>query len=361
MSHKSHTKDIKRTASKVILRAATKFQISPYQVTAAQFWAVANGEVTDWEMRKLGSVTAFREVEFPVPVGMKVSDNFRVKKFVARDSKLLGFNTHVVDVADLFAAAKLKDNEVFRMIVQPDTHVEEHDHAALNAFVQFLAWYKPHGLINLGDFLEMDAVSHWPAKDVRPRRLIPQIKTGVKILENIKEAAGKQCVFWRFLIGNHEDWLDQYLVAKIPEVLDGLAELGHDLTIEGLLKLKELDYETIPVNEILRIGNHCHFIHGYYTEEYHTKKHLNVFGVNLYYGHLHDVQGTSTVSVNGVHESMSLGCLRSMDAAFLKGKPNNWSHSFGIFEFRSDGSFTRYVPIIINGRFSFNGTIFDGN
>lgn len=358
---KNTPKDIKKLASKIILRAAMKYRIAPYEVPPAQFWACANGELTDWDMRKVGGASNFRAEEFPVPEGMTISDVYHPKKFVAQITKLYGFNTHVVSATELFKTANLKNDEIFRMIVQPDTHVEEHDHATLNAFIKFVEWYKPHGLVNLGDFMEMDAVSHWPAKDARPRRLVPQIQTGIEILSRIKEAAGKQCAFWRFIIGNHEDWLNQYLTARIPEVLDGLSELGHDLTVEGLLKLEEFGYKVIPNNEILRIGEHCHFIHGYYTCNAHAKKHLDVFGVNVYYGHLHDVQGTSTVSVNGVHEALSLGCLRSMDAAFLKGKPNNWSHAFGIFEFRSDGSFTRYVPIIIKGRFSFNGTMFDGN
>ena len=93
---------------------------------------------------------------------------------------------------------------------------------------------------------------------------------------------------------------------------------------------------------------------------HHAKKHLDVFGVNLAYGHLHDVQSFTGVSVKGVHEAFCLECLRSLNASFLKGKPNNWSHAFGIVEYRIDGTYTRFVPILINGRFSFNGKIFDG-
>ena len=141
-------------------------------------------------------------------------------------------------------------------------------------------------------------------------------------------------------------------------VLDELQTLGVNLQIQELLGLKKLGYKIIPSNEILRIGNHCHFIHGFYTNTHHAKKHLDVFGVNVYYGHLHDVQQHSTVSVNGVHEAMSLGCLRNTNAPFLRGKPNNWSHAFGIFEFRADGYYTRYVPTIINGMFTFDGKIF---
>ena len=88
---------------------------------------------------------------------------------------------------------------------------------------------------------------------------------------------------------------------------------------------------------------------------------MSTFGCSIYYGHVHSVDSYSGVSVKGIHEAMSLGCLRTLQAKFLKGKPNNWSHAMGIFEFRKDGSYTRYVPIIVDGKFSFNGITFDGN
>ena len=164
----------------------------------------------------------------------------------------------------------------------------------------------------------------------------------------------------KFFIGNHEDWLQQYLNLRIPEVIDGLERLGQRLDIESLLGINNSGFDGVPLNAILNVGD-AYFIHGYYTGKHHASKHLEVFGVNVYYGHLHDVQSHCAVSVKGLHEAASLGCLRSLDAPFLKGKPNNWSHAFGIFEFQYDGSYTRYMPIIVDGKFSFNGKLFNGN
>ncbi len=358
-SQKSDT-DIRKIVCDKIQEAATKFRKAPYEIMAAEFWAVNNNAVTEWQVRKLGGITRIRELEFPVPDDVVVKLN-RSKKFSGIESKLTNFTAHTIEPAKLFKAAHLDDDDTFRMLIMPDAHVPEHDPAALEAFMQFGEWYKPHGIINIGDFMEMEAVSHWPARDMRPRRLIPHIQEGKNILQAINKRFGKQLVFRYFLIGNHEDWLDQYLVAKVPELFDGIEDLGVSFGIAYLLGLESFGYTVIPLNEILTIGKHCHFIHGYYTNKYHAYKHLEVFGVNIYYGHLHDVQSISQVSVKGVHEAMSLGCLRDLNAPFLKGKPNNWSHAFGIFEFRKDGQFTRYVPIIINGKFSFGGQVFDGN
>ena len=279
--------------------------------------------------------------------------------FKLTQSKLESFVRHDADIKQMFRRAGLKRGGIFKLVVQPDTHVPYHDRSALSAFNKFLDWYKPHGLINIGDFWEAESVSHWPARGPAPRRLAPEILSCRKELDETEAAAGKQCRFKRFFIGNHEAWLDQYLVAKIPEALDGLEELGVNLSVKKLLQLKERGYKTIPENEALRIGE-AHFIHGYYTNKYHAQKHLDVWRCNIYYGHTHDVQSATNVSIYGLHQAQSLGCLRDLNARFLKGKPNNWAHAFGIFEFRYDGAYTVTVPIMIEGRFSYAGVLFDG-
>lgn len=343
-----------------IKTAAKRFKVPPYSVTLGQFRAIDTEKISEWQLRKLGGFMELRECEFPTPESV-VSTVFprtaKKKKNAYRPPPLTNFIVHNMPVRELFKAARLPHDGVFRMVVQPDTHVPYHDHAAVEAFCSFVKWYKPHGLINLGDFLENESVSHWPTATSKPRRLVPEIKTGRMLLRKIGDAAGPQCIFKRFIIGNHEDWLDQMLVNKIPEVYDGIEELGIGLRIQDLLELKDLGYRVIPMNEILQVGNLC-YIHGYYTQTHHAKKHLEVFGTNLMYGHLHDSQEYSAVSIKGIHQATSIGCLRQLNADFLKGKPNNWSHNFGIVEYRIDGNYTKVVPTIVDGEFSYAGKIF---
>lgn len=352
---------------RLIREAGKKYECKPFDVTSTQFWTVADGKVDEWEVRKLGGFTNIRGLEFPAPPERSEARNAIIPRSSAA-SKIIRFKTprmenftaHETSIHALFNAAKLKSDEVLRVVVEPDTHVPEHDPIAINAFCKFLAGYKPHGFINLGDFMEMGSVSHWDPRDSRPRRFVPEAKAARDVLKQIDKALGPQCIYKRFLIGNHEDWLDQYLVARVPELADGLEELGVELTVQGLLGLKDLGYRVIPLNEILRLGD-LHFIHGYYTNIHHAKKHLEVFGCNIMYGHLHDFQAHTSVSVRGVREAMSIGCLRLLNAPFMKGKPNNWSHAFGIVEYRYDGSYTRYVPILVDGKFSFNSKVYDGH
>jgi len=270
---------------------------------------------------------------------------------------LRDFKTHEFNINDAFKIAKLKKDGILKVIVQPDTHVPEQDKKATAAFKSFISFYKPHAYINLGDFMEMESVSQWSPRTAKPRRLIPDAMLARQEIAETIKAAGEQCKIRIFIKGNHEQWLEDYLVNRIPEVYDGLEDVA-DLSVSGLLGLKQLGFEKIiPLNEIFKLGE-AHFIHGYYTTVNHAKKHLDVFGCNIYYGHLHDVQCFTSVNVKSLHEAMSIGCLRNINAPFLRGRPNNWCHAFGIFEFRSDGTYTRYVPIIIDGKFSFNGVIF---
>ena len=350
-----------RKVTSLIRQTAKKYKVPPYEVTTTQFWSVAEGKVDEWQIRKLGGFTGIRSLEFPAPptapnnVIIPQVSRRRPPKY--RPPKLENFTVHQTDVRALFKQARLKETDVLRIVVQPDTHVPEHDDIAVSTFCQFLEYYKPHGLVNLGDFVENESVSRWEPKTPAPRRLVPEIVEAKDVLRRIDKAAGPQCIYKRFLIGNHEDWLEQTLVSRVSEIYDGIGELGVDLRIQSLLGLKDLGYRVIPLNEILQLGE-LHFIHGYYTNKHHAAKHLEVFGVNLMYGHLHDIQSHSGVSVRGVHEAISIGCLRSLDAKFMKGKPNNWSHAFGIVEYTIDGNYTRYVPFIIDGRFCFHGRSF---
>lgn len=339
-----------------IKKASKKYKTKPHNVTSSQFWSI-KPDISEWDIRKCGGYLNIRETLFPSPDESDLQPRAKAQ-FKPKTPKLETFTTHELDIRKAFKELGLKKTDVLRCVVQPDTHVPEEDKKAISVFCNFLKDYKPHALINLGDFMEMGSVTHWEnTADSKPRRLVPEAKKGRALLERIGKAAGPQCVIKRFIMGNHEDWLNQYLNSKIPEVMEELSDLGIELSIQNLLNLKELGYRVIPLNEILKIGR-AHFIHGYYTGTHHASKHLSVFGCNLYYGHLHDVQCHSGVSVKGVHEAMSLGCLRTMNAPFLKGKPNNWQHAFMIIEFRHDGSYTRYVPIIVDGSFSYNGKVY---
>lgn len=278
------------------------------------------------------------------------------KKLCQTTEKIQGFFRHTLDLKEMFDRAG--NPPVLKMSVQGDTHAKFVDEAALNSYIMFLRSWGPHAHLILGDFADCEGLSHWPSDSLEPRRIVPEMVLARKILERIVEATPK-CSTRVFLTGNHESWIESAL-NDMPELFDGLAELGFEINMKSLLGLDKFGYDLFPLNHLVRIGK-AHFTHGIYTAQHHAKKHIDVFKANIYYGHLHDFQEANQTSVEGQMEASCLACLCRLDAKFLKGKPNNWQHGHTCFEFFPDGSYNWYKIKIINGRTAYNGVVFDGN
>jgi predicted MPP superfamily phosphohydrolase len=260
---------------------------------------------------------------------------------------------------------KAGNPETIRLVALPDIHVDDrddrgHDERAMACVMDFLSWYSPDALLIGGDFLDMGPISHWGAEDMNSRRLVPQIQKGREILSGLVNLVprAKENGNLFFVEGNHEDWLRQWLVLGTnPIVFDGIEELGIEFNVPGLLNLKGYGFTFFPLNEFVRIGK-ANFTHGLFCGDAHAKKHLMELKCNIFYFHLHDTQSYIARSIDGPLEAQSLGCLCRKDAPFLKGKPNNWRQAFGVFEFFPDGSFTKTVPEILDGKMSYAGRVF---
>lgn len=288
-----------------------------------------------------------------------VNEPLLIKKYVslcAKKEQIQGFFRHTLDLSELFKRAG--NPAILKMSAMPDTHCKYRDHSAVRAYMKFLKYFAPDVHLILGDFADCEGISHWPSDSLEPRRLIPEMKEARQLLGEIVEAT-PTATTRIFLEGNHENWIQQAFT-RMPELFDGLEDLGIELNLKTLLALEKYGYELFPLNHIVTIGK-ANFTHGIYTGPGHPKKHLSVFKDNMYYGHLHDVSESNETSMNGSVHAASLGCLCKLDAKFLKGKPNNWVHASGVFEFFPDGSYNFYKPLIYSGRMAFNGQIFDGN
>ena len=223
---------------------------------------------------------------------------------------------------------------------------------ALWACLKFCADFKPDVTILGGDILDLKEISK---HDERKRltmeglRLEHTFALANQILDKVDKFTRGEKVF---LKGNHEMWLEMYV--------DEHPALYGSIGIEKNLKLKERGYKVIPENKAYKIG-HARFIHGWYWNKFHSRKTVDEMGDNVFYGHVHDVQiHTKTNYDSQPLMGQSVGCLCDLDPTWRKGKPNRWVNGFGVFYFLPDGDFSPYHPIIINGRFVWNGKIYDG-
>lgn len=280
-------------------------------------------------------------------------------KFKFRKSQIESFMIHEIDFQEIFKKAEVQPTQTLRVVAMPDTHVKHRDKKSIKAFLEFIEWYQPHVFIIMGDFIDAEDISHWEPQGLEPRQFIPEIKEARELLGEICKRL-RSCILKIFITGNHEDWIDQAMAAKMPEFFNGLDELNLMPDLKSLLDLDNFGFDLIPINHFLKIGK-AHYTHGLYVGPNHQKKHLDTVKGNIYYGHTHDMMNLHQPTINGSIEAASLGCLCKLDGKFMKGKPNNWTHGFGIFEFFSDGSYTNILIKMFNGRFSYMGIQFGEN
>ena len=235
-----------------------------------------------------------------------------------------------------------------RVLVLPDIHVPYQDKKALASLEHYISdhaktWDK---IVYLGDLLDLDCISSHNKgllKNIEGKRIGKDFAAGRALLDRHEKLAPKA---ERFLIeGNHEDRISRYIAAN-PQ-LEGSIEVPQGLG------LSERGITWVPFwsqGSILKIGK-AKFIHGRYTNKYHTFKHMEVYGDNVFYGHTHDVQNfTHEYAGHVTPAAQSLGCLcQNLD--WMQGSPDKWQRAFAVFHFFPDGYFQYYVTRLFKNRF----------
>jgi hypothetical protein len=238
------------------------------------------------------------------------------------------------------------------VIALPDFQVPYHDEKAVKVIFKYLEKIRVDEVILMGDFMDIYTLSsHSKGKpgQLENKQLQKEFDAGNEMLDRIEKAArkkNKKCKI-TFLEGNHE-----FRTVRYAEEYPVLRET---VDIERNLRLKQRGIKYVlcyTKGDVYNIGN-AYFHHGLYTGGNHAKKHVDNFGVNIFYGHTHDVNSQSKVlwGKDKTIVGQSLGCLCDYKQCYIKGNPTNWQHAFGIFYFLPDGYFTYYVPRLFHHRF----------
>jgi len=245
----------------------------------------------------------------------------------------------------------VKQSKTLKVCILPDIHAPVHDQQAMSSVLAYMRSETWDEVVQLGDFVDVHAISeHNTGKPgAIPHPLSYEYEVANSLLDKIVSAArskNKACKI-TFLKGNHEFRADRF-VEKHPE-LKGLVEPHIALRYNA----RKIDYvESYPRGDVYSIG-HLHMHHGYYCNEFHTKKHAEAYGVNIVTGHVHDFQTYSKVTWGSgkTRLATSLGCLCVLDAPYLHGRPSKWVHGFGVAYVKPDGNFNLYPVQIIDGHF----------
>jgi predicted phosphodiesterase len=248
------------------------------------------------------------------------------------------------------------NNKFKKFIIVGDIHIPEEDQIAVNSVLKLMDDIKFDGIINLGDYLNLACISHWNKekhKTLEGKRLKNDYIAGNALLDEFDKRLPKGADK-HFLLGNHEDWLNQ-LVESQP-ALEGLFDL------DSGLKLQERGYKVYPYNEIVRFGRLC-VTHGLYCGTTPARTHASKLLSNVLVGHTHSPEmclihsPAKEISVIGYVN----GCLCHMSPDYLKNKPSNWATGVAILYLFPNGWFDVNIIRIVKGRFVYNEKLYDGN
>lgn len=236
----------------------------------------------------------------------------------------------------------------YKVLVISDLHIPNHSERSLAVLEQYMADHTWDEVIYLGDFMDFDCISHHNKDNLRGvmgKTIWKDYDAAVEILDRHQ----KLCPKAKFVLieGNHDYRIERYIDAN-PQ-LQGMIEV--ELGLE-LIKRKVKWVRFWSKGDVYRVGK-ASFIHGTYTNQYHAKKHLDNYDASIFYGHVHSVQSHTKIQRKGNPMiAQSLGCLCNLDQGYMRGKPSNWVHAFGVIHFREGGYFTPYVITIVNHSFT---------
>lgn len=204
--------------------------------------------------------------------------------------------------------------------------------------------------------MEFDMISWWTQSDLlekERRRLAHDFDLARQILVKICNFTSRRVVF---IPGNHDFWLSQY-ISQRPEL--------HELINQDkMLEFKKLGVESVKYGEVFRFGKAAftHYIArrgaGKQTK-YHSAIMADYYGSSIFYGHFHSNQSFTRVTYDSKPNiAQAIGCLCELNPAWLRNSPNAWVHQILFMEFDKAGHFSWYAPILIDGRFIYNGKEF---
>lgn len=249
-----------------------------------------------------------------------------------------------------------------RLLVLPDLHIRPkgengEDALTLRAVERYMAEQKWDEVIQLGDFMDFNVISSHNKDNLRAvanASVRRDYDAGNRVLDRWQK------LHWgplTILEGNHDFRIERYIDAR-PE-LEGLLEVPVGLG------LKSRGIKWIPSwsKGLVYKKGKANFLHGLYTSDHHAKAMVSKFGMNVFYGHMHDEQSYSLTRYgdNSTIVGQSLGCLCKYRQYYAKNRPNRWQQAIAEFYIQPNGNFQHFVTKIFSHAFTApTGEFYDG-
>ena len=238
-----------------------------------------------------------------------------------------------------------------RIVVLPDIHTPNCEEAALKPIFEFIKFYKPNYLIQLGDFCDWDSLSSY---DVSCESDIVTIQKEVDeanfLLDDIDDSCPKGCK--KIMIGgNHENRYPKFRVNQGSKVED--RRLRTFTTWQEEYNLYGRGWDSFSYGQHVQIGKIV-FTHGWYASNNACQLMAKCFpGRNVIFGHTHRHAIAGLMDERDLPiESETIGTLSKFNLSYLNGKPaSDWVNGFMYIDMKDNGTFSKHFVHIINGAF----------
>lgn len=250
----------------------------------------------------------------------------------------------------------------------PDLQFPYHDQKSINAIYDYVTdedTIEFDEVIQIGDLMDFDYCSRWTKgnyKFLEGKRFLSDYEKANEWLDEFQEVmrSNNERIDFTFMEGNH-DIRPKDVIAANPQ-LEGMIEMEKCLNFD---KRGIFFMDNWNSNQLYQLGK-AHFHH--YPRKgsggkHHAKGVVSRFGINVFYGHLHDVQCFSLSNYGEDHTvvGQSLGTLSKYRMDYMGHSPSNWQQAFATFHFKGDGTFNYYIyKIFDHGFITPDGREFQG-
>lgn len=236
-------------------------------------------------------------------------------------------------------------------IIITDRHhrADEPFHPSYLLVKRFAEAFKPNFVVDLGDTLDLTYFSSFD-KDNATAQVVGDWAQDVALLNTELDWWQGVTKKYYWILGNH-DWRAKKKAERTDTALMGMLDYATQFRVKsrGITMLT-------PEDRPLKIGK-LNMIHGWFYNQYHARKHLDVYSGNIVYGHVHTFQthAKELVAEGKQIQAWSLGCLSNKQPDYLQGRPSQWKNGFAVVYMNDSGNFNLYPVNIIGNSFIFNG------
>jgi hypothetical protein len=233
-----------------------------------------------------------------------------------------------------------------KFVIVADNHGDQIHRPTEKKFFEFLADFKPHVRVHLGDNWDFSAIRSGASDADRAANLEADWAEGESFLRRFFQG-GETNVFLR---GNHDERIFRLLTDPCSGVVRDYARRGcEDIRqIAKDLKVRMLPYDSRK--GVYKLGN-LSCLHGYHAGMHAAAQHARIYGESVF-GHVHTFDSSPVAGLTR-KVSRSIGCLARHDMSYCSSQTGKlrWAHGWAYGWVYPNGRYQLFEAESINGQF----------